>query len=73
MRMVTHALPVCVMFQYWVAPPIPAALILPVWMHPSALDSDSDGDGIVNTADNCPEDYNPTARGYLPTEREWYR
>jgi hypothetical protein len=33
---------------------------------PICSDSDSDGDGIVNTADNCPEDYNPLQEDTYP-------
>jgi hypothetical protein len=31
-------------------------------------DSDTDGDGIVNTSDNCPDDYNPNQEDIYPPE-----
>ena len=33
---------------------------------PICLDIDTDGDGIVNTSDNCPDDYNPNQEDTYP-------
>ena len=35
---------------------------------PICSDNDTDGDGIVNTADNCPDDYNPTQEDTYPPQ-----